>query len=285
MQIQTIETGVFRLDGGAMFGVVPKTLWARQSPPDANNLCTWSMRCLLVRTGQRNILIDTGIGVKQDDTFRRHFLPEGQSAFLPNLLSAGLTPEEITDVLLTHLHFDHVGGALQRSENGTFIPTFPNATYWTNSRHLKWATRPNAREAASFLPENFLPLQALGCLRFVEPAKEDVEWLPGITLRFVYGHTEAMMLPILHQAGRRCIYCADLIPSSHHIHLPYVMAYDIRPLQTLEEKERLLREAAADGAVLLFEHDPRVQAARVARNAAGKYVLEWRGDWEDVATE
>ncbi len=274
MRIRVIETGAFKLDGGAMFGIVPKTIWSKLNPPDAANLCTWSMRCLLVETENRKILIDTGIGNKQDDKFRRHFLPSGQDNLWVNLESEGIKPGDITDVLFTHLHFDHAGGALIRLEDGTYAPAFPNAVYWTSEAHLRWATRPNAREAASFLPENFMPLQALGRMEFLPVQEEDQEWLPGISLRFVYGHTEAMIIPILQFEGRTFVYCADLIASTHHVGLPYVMAYDIRPLLTLQEKERVLRDAAKEGHILIFEHDPKVEAAEIGMSANGKFVVD-----------
>lgn len=282
MLLKTIESGTLKLDGGAMFGVVPQTVWAKLNPPDSSNLCTWSMRTLLIDTGARKILIDTGIGQKQDDKFRRHFQPEGQASFFYHLHQAGYQPDEITDVFLTHLHFDHVGGALLRAENGTFLPAFPNARYWTNHAHLAWATHPNPREAASFLPENFLPLKALDRFAFIDASQPVAEWLPDISVRFVYGHTEAMMLPEIVWNGRKIIYCADLIPSSAHLGLPYVMAYDVRPLETMKEKERLLEEAIAEEAVLVFEHDPKVPAAIIGRNTSGKYALRAQGSLEDL---
>ena len=258
-----------------MFGIVPRQLWVRLNPPDDKNLCTWAMRCLLVETGDRRILIDTGLGDKQDAKFRSHFHPHGEASLLGSLAEAGLQPADITDVLLTHLHFDHVGGAVQYDDAGRLVPAFPNATYWSNEPHFKWALYPNAREKASFLRENFVPLQDAGLLRFIEPPVdgEDVEWLPGISLRFLYGHTEAMMMPIIKSAGRTIVYCADLIPSSYHIGLPYVMAYDVRPLVTLQEKERLLTEAVEGGYQLIFEHDPVVLTSTVRRDERGRIVL------------
>lgn len=262
------------MDGGAMFGVVPKTIWSKLNPPDAANLCSWSMRCLLLETEGRKILIDTGVGNKQDDKFKKHFEPSGQENLSMYLETEGIQPEDITDVLLTHLHFDHAGGALIRLEDGTYAPAFPNAVYWTSEAHLRWATRPNAREAASFLPENFLPLQALGKMGFLPVQEEDWEWLPGISLRFVYGHTEAMIIPFIHTEDTTFVYCADLVPSSHHVGLPYVMAYDIRPLLTLQEKERVLRDAAREGHILIFEHDPKIEAAEIGMSANGKFLID-----------
>ena len=275
MKIVPIESGQFKLDGGAMFGVVPKKMWSKLNPPDEDNLCTWAMRCLLVDTGDRRILIDTGIGTKQDPKFRSHFSPSGQEYFLDALAQAGYTADTITDVLLTHLHFDHVGGAISRNAKGDAEPVFPKATYWSNPRHWQSALAPNPREQASFLVENFKPLQDWGMLELIDPAEKDVPWLPGIELRFVYGHTEAMMLPMITTSAGKFVYCADLIPSAHHIGLPYVMAYDVRPLETMKEKERLLREAAEGDYTLIFEHDPIHVMGKVAVNERGR--IEWVG--------
>lgn len=272
MKITPIDTGYFKLDGGAMFGVVPRQLWQRLNPPDERNLCTWAMRCLLLETGDRKILIDTGIGDKQDDKFRSHFEPHGSDSLLGSLARYGLDPEEITDVLLTHLHFDHVGGAVSRTDDGRLLPTFPAATYWSNERHWNWAKAPNAREAASFLPENFLPLEHSGQLRFIDVQQDDVAWLPGIRLRFLYGHTEAMMMPIVDTADGTAVYAADLIPSSFHLSMPYVMSYDIRPLDTLTEKARLLEEALEGDWRLWFEHDPRQEWVRLQRDERQRIV-------------
>lgn len=256
-----------------MFGVVPKRMWEKLNPPDENNLCTWSMRCLLIDTGERKILVDTGVGTKQDPRFRSHFLPSGQEAFLPNLAAAGYRPEDITDVLLTHLHFDHVGGAIQLDANGNPEPTFSKAKYWSNPLHFAWAENPNPREAASFLKENFIPLRDWGMLEMIDPSTQDVDWLPGIQLRFVYGHTEAMMLPIIDTEDGKMIYCADLIPSRWHIRLPYIMAYDVRPLEAMKEKERLLNEAVEGAFGLYFEHDPSLGQGRVEWDASGNFKL------------
>jgi glyoxylase-like metal-dependent hydrolase (beta-lactamase superfamily II) len=273
MKVSFIDTGLFKLDGGAMFGIVPKSLWQRLNPPDENNLCTWAMRCLLIETEGRRILVDTGIGDKQDEKFRSYFHPHGEASLVGSLAAKGLQPEDITDVLLTHLHFDHVGGAVRRTEKDELVPTFPNATYWTSDRHWDWATNPNPREAASFLPENLLPLQEHGVLEMLDVQQDDLPWLPGIRLRYVYGHTEAMMLPIIEKDGQTLAYCADLIPSTFHIGMPYVMAYDVRPLDTLAEKGRLLEEALADNWTLCFEHDPGTGAGKLRKNEKGRIVL------------
>ncbi len=276
MKLHFIETGFLKLDGGAMFGIVPKRLWSKLNPADENNLCTWAMRCLLLDAGDRKILVDTGMGHKQDAKFRSIFEPHGDDSLLGSLEKIGLHPGDITDVLLTHLHFDHVGGAVVRTEGGELKPAFPNAIYWSNRIHYNWAMNPNEREAASFLKENFVPLAEAGCLQFIEPAasEEDVEWLPGIRLRFVYGHTEAMMLPIVEAEGKTFVYCADLMPSSFHIGVPYIMAYDLRPLETLKEKKRVLEDAVREGHYLVFEHDPATACAQVQEDERGRIVVK-----------
>ncbi|MFZ1580812.1 MAG: MBL fold metallo-hydrolase, partial [Saprospiraceae bacterium] len=239
MKLHVLETGKFKLDGGAMFGVVPKRMWQKMHPADDDNLCTWQMRCLLVEDGNRKILIDTGVGSKQDDRFRSHFYPHDDIDFTESLAKIGLTTEDITDVFLTHFHFDHVGGALKRDAQGAIVPVFPNATYWSNEVHYNWALNPNAREAASFLKENFVPMRDQGILQMID-VQEGIKFSENISLSFVYGHTEAMMLPYISlPSGNTLIYCADLIPSHHHIQMPYVMAYDLRPLETMKEKKVL----------------------------------------------
>ncbi|MCS6930093.1 MAG: MBL fold metallo-hydrolase [Saprospiraceae bacterium] len=277
MKLTTILTGYFKLDGGAMFGIVPKRIWQKMNPPDVDNMCTWAMRALLVETAERRILIDTGIGNKQDEKFRAHFLPEQTGLLFTSLEQAGYAPNDITDVFLTHLHFDHCGGALWKDETtGEIAPTFPNAIYWTNEPHYRWATTPNAREKASFLAENFQLLYDLGQLRFVE-VQPNAELYPGFGIRFAYGHTEAMMLPVLDTGQRIVVYCADLIPSQWHIGLPYIMAYDVRPLITLEEKAQLLGEAVQKEYVLFFEHDPGAEAAVVAIQPDGRIAASKTG--------
>lgn len=273
MKINFLNTGYFKLDGGAMFGIVPKRLWQKLNPPDDNNLCTWAMRCLLVRTGDRNIIVDTGMGTKQGDRFLEFFEPHGSDTLMQSLRSFGLEPEDVTDVFLTHLHFDHAGGAVRWTASGEPVPAFPNATYWTNRLHYEWACNPNERERASFIQDNFRPLEAAGQLQFIPVQNGDSDWIPGFSMRFVYGHTEAMMLPIIQSGGNTWVYCADLIPSSAHIGMPYIMSYDIRPLATLLEKEKLLEEAVEGNYRLIFEHDPSVQACTLVRDTRGKVVM------------
>lgn len=273
MKVRIIETGLFKLDGGAMFGVVPKVMWKNFVEPDANNLCTWTMRCLLVEHLDRKILIDTGLGTKQNEKFRSHFHPHGNHNLLDSIETTDIQPEDITDVFLTHFHFDHVGGALYRN-NDEIVPTFPNATYWTNKSHFDWAYTPNAREKASFLKENFVPLRDLDILKFV-PEEQMVEWIPNIQVFFSYGHTEAMMSPVITlDSGQRLIFCADVMPSAYHIPMPYVMSYDIRPLQTLKEKKVFLEMALENEDILFFEHDAKNECGTLKRNEKGRIVLD-----------
>ncbi|HMT71176.1 MAG TPA: MBL fold metallo-hydrolase [Saprospiraceae bacterium] len=273
MKLHVLETGKFKLDGGAMFGVVPKRMWQKMHPADDDNLCTWQMRCLLVEDGNRKILIDTGVGSKQDDRFRSHFYPHDDIDFTESLAKIGLTTEDITDVFLTHFHFDHVGGALKRDAQGAIVPVFPNATYWSNEVHYNWALNPNAREAASFLKENFVPMRDQGILQMID-VQEGIKFSDNISLSFVYGHTEAMMLPYISlPSGNTLIYCADLIPSHHHIQMPYVMAYDLRPLETMKEK-KVLHDVATDGKhFLFFEHDLDVACGFLTKNENGRVVF------------
>lgn len=254
MKLHTIDTGFFKLDGGAMFGVVPKTIWNKTNPADNNNLCTWAMRCLLVEDGDRLILIDTGIGDKQDQKFLNHYYLHGDATLDSSLAALGFHRDDITDVFLTHLHFDHVGGAVVR--NGErLLPAFKNARYWSNPKHWDWATNPNDREKASFLKENILPIQESGQLQFID-AQEGINFAEGFDIRFVSGHTEAMMLPLINYKSKKILYMADLLPSVGHLPLPYVMAYDMFPLTTLKEKKLFLTEALEQDYILYFEHDP-----------------------------
>lgn len=237
MNLHTIETGLFKLDGGAMFGVVPKSIWQKSNPADTNNMCTWAMRCLLIEDGDRLILIDTGIGNKQDEKFLSHYYLHGDDTLEKSLAAKGFSKEDITDVFLTHLHFDHCGGAIVR-EGEKLVPAFKQAHYWSNEKHWDWAVHPNDREKASFLKDNILPLQESGQLKFISD-QEGVEFQQDFKVRFAFGHTDAMMLPQLTYKDHTIVYMADLLPSIGHIPLPYVMSYDMFPLQTLKEKKKL----------------------------------------------
>ncbi|MFM1879630.1 MAG: hypothetical protein RLZZ241_2496 [Bacteroidota bacterium] len=259
MKLYSIETGNFKLDGGAMFGVVPKTLWSRTNPADSNNLIDMAARSLLIESGNRLILIDTGLGNKQSEKFFSHYALWGDSSLDRSLESLGFHKDDITDVFLTHLHFDHCGGSIQWNAQRTgYEPAFRNAKYWSNSEHWSWATEPNAREKASFLPENILPLQESGQLHFIDrpSAQSFLESSPlGFGVLFVDGHTEKQMLPHIKYNGRTLVFMADLLPTVGHIPLPYVMGYDTRPLITLAEKATFLDCAVRDQYVLFLEHD------------------------------
>jgi glyoxylase-like metal-dependent hydrolase (beta-lactamase superfamily II) len=256
MKLYTINTGYFKLDGGAMFGVVPKTMWSKANMPDENNMCTWAMRCLLIEHGNYKILVDNGMGNKQDEKFFSHYHPHGEDTLEKSLAKHGFTKDDITDVFLTHLHFDHCGGSIVR-EGDKLVPAFKNAVYWSDHKHWDSAINPNEREKASFLKENILPIEESGQLKFVETADGE-EWLQDIRIRYVNGHTDAMMLPQINYNGRTVLFCADLLPSVAHISLPWVMAYDMRPLDTLHEKATLLKEAVNNNWVLFFDKGARL---------------------------
>ena len=266
MNLYTINTGYFKLDGGAMFGVVPKSIWNKLNPADKNNMCSWALRCLLIEDEGKLILIDNGMGDKQDAKFFGHYYLHGDDTLDRSLAKHGFTKDDITDVFLTHLHFDHCGGSIVR-EGEKLVPAFKNATYWSNERHWKWATEPNAREKASFLKENILPIQESGQLKFLNlnTGSAGDKNLPvnntplsdSLSFFTVNGHTDAMMLPKINYKGRTIVYMADLLPSVAHIPLPYVMAYDMFPLTTLNEKKSFLAEAQQNDYVLFFEHDPK----------------------------
>lgn len=255
MKLYAINAGMFKLDGGAMFGVVPKSIWQRINPADENNMCTWAMRCLLIEDNDRKILIDTGIGDKQDELFFRHYYLHGDYPVTVSLKKAGFSPEDITDVFFTHLHFDHCGGAVRWADRENKVPelVFPNATYWTNEDHWQWANHPNGREKASFLKENMQPILDSGKLKFVPLNGKSP--FSQFDIMFVDGHTDKQMIPVIRYKGRTIVYMADFIPSTGHIALPYIMSYDTRPLLSMEEKIDFLKKAVDKQYILFMEHD------------------------------
>jgi len=253
VELFTINTGNFKLDGGAMFGVVPKVLWNRVYPADENNYCTWTMRCLLAVDGNRKILIDTGIGNKQDEKFFSHFHLHGEDSLSKSLHALGLDFSDITDVVHTHLHFDHCGGSVKRKDDRSgYEPAFPNATYWVSRKQFEWAANPNLREKPSYLPENFIPLKDNGQLRLIE--KEETLF-PNFNIRIFNGHTRGQIIPHIDYNGKTVVFMGDLLPSAAHIPLPYIMAYDIDPLLTLREKQSFFKKALDEQYILFFEHD------------------------------
>lgn len=272
MKLYTINAGFFKLDGGAMFGVVPKSIWNKLNPADENNMCTWALRCLLIETGDKRILIDTGMGNKQDTKFFSHYYLHGDG-LESSLAKQGFTKEDITDVFLTHLHFDHCGGAVIW-EGNKLQPAFRNATYWSNEKHWQWATEPNDREKASFLKENILPIKESGRLQFADIKENEPVLNESITVKFAYGHTQAMMLPTIQYKGKTIVYMADLLPSAAHLPLPYVMGYDMFPLQTLNEKKSFLQEAFKNEYILFFEHDPLIECCTLCMTEKGIRVKE-----------
>lgn len=258
MQLFPIEAGNFKLDGGAMFGVVPKTLWNKTNPADENNMIDIAARCLLIENGNRLTLIDTGMGNKQDEKFFSYYYRWGDYNIDDSLKKYGFHRNDITDVFMTHLHFDHCGGSVQWNKDRTgYEPAFKNATYWSNEDHWKWATQPNRREKASFLKENILPMQESGQLKFV--AKPSLDFTEANELDFgilfVDGHTDKQMLPHINYKGKTLVFVADLLPTAGHLPLPFVMGYDTRPLLTLPEKEKFLKNAAENNFYLFLEHD------------------------------
>lgn len=273
MKLHVIHSGLFKLDGGAMFGVVPRSMWEKLNPPDAKGLCTWAMRCLLIEDGKKLILIDCGMGDKQDAKFFSHYEPSGES-LSSSLREAGFHEDDITDVLLTHLHFDHCGGAVKR-EGEKLVPVFKNATYWSNAEHWEWAINPNPREKASFLKENILPIQESGQLKFLTDGSTEIH--QNILVKTVSGHTESMLIPHIKVGDKTIVYAADLFPSKWHLPLPYVMAYDTRPLLTMTEKERFLKEIADNNYFVFYEHDPVTELSTLHHTEKGIREKEsWR---------
>lgn len=269
MKLHVIDTGYFKLDGGAMFGVVPKSIWEKTNPADPNNLCSWAMRCLAIEDGNKLILIDNGIGDKQDARFFSFYYLHGDGNLQNSLRQAGFDTSDVTDMFLTHLHFDHCGGGI-RYENSKPALTFPQATYWSNADHWQWATRPNPREKASFLKENILPIEESGHLKLIDPKAPSP--FAQFDITYVSGHTDRMMIPRIRYKNHTICFMADLLPSVGHIPLPYVMGYDTRPLLTLEEKELFLNEAADNQYILFLEHDPVNECCTVKRTEKGVRV-------------
>lgn len=272
MKLYPIEAGNFKLDGGAMFGVVPKTIWNKTNPADENNLIDIAARCLLIEDGNRLILIDTGMGDKQSEKFFGYYSLWGDESIDKSLAKYGFHRDQITDVFMTHLHFDHCGGSVQWNKDRTgYEPAFKNAKFWSNENHWEWATKPNPREKASFLSENILPMQESGQLNFIKrPEGDTLENSElGFGIFFADGHTEKMMIPKIKYGDKTICFMADLLPTAGHIPLPYVMGYDTRPLLTLPEKEKFLLEAADNNYYLFLEHDAHNPIITVQRTDKG----------------
>ncbi|MFY7887617.1 MAG: MBL fold metallo-hydrolase [Spirosomataceae bacterium] len=273
MTLHTIDAGNFKLDGGAMFGVVPKSFWNKLNPADENNLCSWKMRCLLVEDGNQLILIDTGMGSKQDAKWQGYYYRHGDGDLVQSIRKAGFSEKEVTDVILTHLHFDHCGGAVQWNQDRTkFEMTFPNAKYWTHSQHFDWATHPNPREKATFFTENIMPIKEAGQLFFIND--EIVSPFKSIDIVVADGHTEKMLMPKIHYKNQDIIFAADTIPSMAHVPVSYVMSYDIRPLQTMQEKNDLLTQVVKTNAFLFFDHDLQKDGAFIELSEKGFKIKE-----------
>ncbi len=267
MKLHTIDTGFFKLDGGAMFGVVPKAIWNKQNPADENNMIKLAMRCLLVEDGNRLILIDNGIGNKQDDKFFSHYFLHGDDSLEKSLNKKGFSFGDVTDMVLTHLHFDHCGGSIKWNNDHTkFETTFPNASYWIAENHWNEMLVPNPREKASFLKENIFPIQESGQLKLLKHGEKIHD---SIDIIYSNGHSQSMMHPVINYNGKKVIYLADMIPTQAHIPVPYVMGYDVRPLETMSEKSSILKEAADKNHVLFFEHDPFSEACLVEQTEKG----------------
>jgi glyoxylase-like metal-dependent hydrolase (beta-lactamase superfamily II) len=289
MKLYSINAGYFKLDGGAMFGVVPKSIWNKINPADENNMCSWALRCLLIEDEGRLILVDTGMGDKQDAKFFGHYYLHGEDTLDKSLAAHGFTKDDITDVFLTHLHFDHCGGSIVK-EGDKLVPAFKNAVYWSNKNHWQWATQPNDREKASFLKENILPIQESKKLQFVETNKQSSivqhdaanavtkivksSFIKNVSFIVANGHTDAMMLPVIQYKGKTIVYMADLLPSAGHVPLPYVMGYDMFPLTTLHEKKIFFTEAVKHNYILFLEHDPMNECCTLQQTEKGIRVKD-----------
>lgn len=269
--LTSIETGRFALDGGAMFGVVPWVFWSKTNPPDERQRITLAARCLLIRGEGRIILVDTGNGTKWNDKLKDIYrLDRSRFSLESSLAAAGVTPEQVTDVILTHLHFDHCGGCTHIAD-GTLTITFPNAVHYVQKAHWDLSQDPTDRDRASFMKEDFMPLHEQGMLRFVEGEQE---LFPGISMVVCNGHTMAQQLPKISDGKTTLLFCCDLVPTTSHVPLPYIMGYDLRPLVTLEEKKRILPQAEREGWILFLEHDPETTAVRLQKNEKGLSVKE-----------
>ncbi len=266
MKLYKIETGNFKLDGGAMFGVIPKSIWNKVYPADENNLCNFSMRCLLVETEDRKILIDTGIGSKQSEKFFSYYYLNGDDSLESSLRSLHIEPEEITDVLLTHLHFDHCGGAVKQDSNGKYLLTFNNAIYWVSQQQWQWAMMPNQREKASFLKENFEPIEKEGKLRFIF---KEGPFARNINIRLYNGHTQGLIVPFIQFNSYTLVYITDLIPTTAHIPASWVCGFDIQPLISMEERNKFLTEALSNNYILVFEHDINIECCTLKMTEKG----------------
>ena len=273
MNLYPVNAGNFKLDGGAMFGAVPKTIWNKTNPADQNNLIDIAARCLLIEDGKRLVLIDSGMGNKQSEKFFSYYSLWGEDTLERSIKKVGFSIDDVTDVFFTHLHFDHCGGAIKRSGSG-FEPVFKNAIYWTNKKHWDWAINPNKREVASFLKENLLPIEETGNLNFIPTSRRQFSFVDELGFKVFYadGHTEKQMLPIISHKGQKIAFAGDLIPTAGHVPLPYVMGYDVRPLTTLKEKDLFLNYAADNNVLLLLEHDSVNEAVSLKRTEKGVRV-------------
>ena len=275
MNLYPVNAGNFKLDGGAMFGAVPKTIWNKTNPADQNNLIDIAARCLLIEDGKRLILIDSGMGNKQSEKFFSYYSLWGEDTLERSIKKVGFSIDDVTDVFFTHLHFDHCGGAIKRSGSG-FEPVFKNAIYWTNKKHWDWAINPNKREVASFLKENLLPIEETGNLNFIPTTRGQFSFVDELGFEVFYadGHTEKQMLPIISHKGQKIAFAGDLIPTAGHVPLPYVMGYDVRPLTTLKEKDLFLNYAADNNVLLLLEHDSVNEVVSLKRTEKGVRVSQ-----------
>ncbi|MBT8266126.1 MAG: MBL fold metallo-hydrolase [Bacteroidia bacterium] len=277
MHLYPIQAGNFKLDGGAMFGVVPKSLWQRTNPADENNMIDIAARCLLIEDGNRLILIDTGMGNKQSEKFYGYYYLWGDDSIEASLKQVGFHPDDITDVFMTHLHFDHCGGSIQWNSDRTgYEPAFKNAKFWSNADHWKWATKPNKREKASFLKENILPMEASGQLNFTKIPHTDIlkNSALGFDIFFANGHTDKQMIPMIKYKGKTICFMADLLPTAGHLPVPFVMGYDTRPLITLDEKDKFLSQAADNNYYLFLEHDAHNEIITVKHTEKGVRLNE-----------